>query len=594
MSETIKCAIYARYSTNNQREASIEDQIRKCREAAISKGWKVLDTHIYYDKAQSGTRISTRDRFKEMMRVAMSGNCPFQKILVDDTSRIARNTKEALDIFSLLTFYGVHVYYVSQGIDTSHEAAEEMITINGLIDSLYIRNLAKETHRGIEGQVLKGYSGGGKRYGYYSVPVYNGKVDICGNPEADGYILKINPDEADTVIRIFKLFGEQGYSAKKIVNVLNKELKETGSPRPPRGDYWCVSTILGSKKAFRGILNNEIYLGRYRWNRTVSKRNPENGKKKTIVKEQSKWVLIDKPELRIISDELWDKVKKRQKQLNEVNNGKYNKARPSYSMNLFTGLMTCGQCGGHVVVVSGGRWAKYGCSNNWNKGPAVCSNNIKIGRKEIETTVVQSMKIRFDDDSNISYLIEKVNAILDSKLSEKQTKWKGDAIQEQLKKINKEIANFVNAIKAGIITETVKEQLINAEKKKKEIEELLAKTKEEVSKAPSVSKAIIFRYLSDIHATLLLHPVLGRTLLSKVIDKIVIEPYENGALVSTFCKQDGILRGKYFCHFFKDSHALTMPNPTIRDNTTYLLKNYKPTVNIDMAYFSQTREKACI
>ena len=63
--------------------------------------------------------------------------------------------------------------------------------------------------------MLKGYSGGGRRYGYRSEPIYNGKVDIYGNPEADGYILKINADEADTIIRIFKLFSEKGYSAKK-------------------------------------------------------------------------------------------------------------------------------------------------------------------------------------------------------------------------------------------------------------------------------------------------------------------------------------------------------------------------------------------
>ena len=182
MNKAFKCAIYARYSSANQRETSLEDQIRKCREAAFSKGWEILEEHIYLDKAQSGTRMSTREGLKQMMRIAMSHNCPFQRIIVDDTSRIARNTKEALDIFSMLTFYGVHVYYVAQGIDTTHAAAEEMITINGLIDSLHIRNLRNETFRGIEGKVLNGFSGGGRRYGYYSVPVFNGKVDIYGNP----------------------------------------------------------------------------------------------------------------------------------------------------------------------------------------------------------------------------------------------------------------------------------------------------------------------------------------------------------------------------------------------------------------------------
>lgn len=545
MSETIRCAIYARYSTNNQREASIEDQIRKCREAAISKGWEVLDTHIYYDKAQSGTRVNSRDGFKEMMRVAMSGNCPFQKILVDDTSRIARNTKEALDIFSLLTFYGVHVYYVSQGIDTSHEAAEEMITINGLIDSLYIRNLAKETHRGIEGQVLKGYSGGGKRYGYYSVPVYNGKVDIYGNPEADGYNLKIDLDEANTIIRIFRLFGEDGYSARKIVNILNKELKETGSPKPPRGEYWGVSTLLGNKKAVRGILNNEIYIGNYYWNRSTSMRNPGTDRVQVRLKAQDKWIVLKRPELRIISDKLWDKVKKRQRQLKDIGDGRYMKTIPAYSVNLLTGLMTCSQCGANMVVVSGGKYGKYGCSSNWNNGSAVCSNNIKISKKEIEKTIVQSMNISFDGDSNISYLIEKVNSILKYKFAQDWPKWKGDALQEQLKKINKEIANFINAIKAGIITDTVKEQLISAEKKKNKIEGLLAQAKTDIPIAPSVSIDTISAYVKDIHATLRLHPILGRTLLSGIIDKILIEQCDDTARISIYCKEDGILKGKY-------------------------------------------------
>lgn len=234
MSKAFKCAIYARYSSANQRETSIEDQIRKCREVAFSKGWEILEEHIYLDKAQSGTRMSTREGLKHMMRIAMSHNCPFQRIIVDDTSRIARNTRDALDIFSMLTFYGVHVYYVAQGIDTTHAAAEEMITINGLIDSLHIRNLRSETFRGVEGKVLNGFSGGGRRYGYYSVPVFNGKVDIYSNPEADGYNLRIDPDEANTIIRIFRLFGEEGHSVRKIVNILNRELKETGSPKPPR------------------------------------------------------------------------------------------------------------------------------------------------------------------------------------------------------------------------------------------------------------------------------------------------------------------------------------------------------------------------
>lgn len=546
MANTEKCAVYARYSNNKQKPTSIEDQLRKCREAAALKGWDILEEHIYIDRAHTGTEMTRRADLKRMMKNAMSQNCPFQRIIVDDTSRIARNTKEALDLFSIFTFYGVHVYYVAQGIDTTHAAAEEMITINGLIDSLYIRNLRSETFRGVEGKVLNGYSGGGKRYGYYSVLVFNGKVDIYGNPEADGYIYKIDPDEANTIIRIFRFFGVEGYSARKIVNILNKELKETGTPKPPRGKYWGVSTLLGNKKNFRGILNNELYIGKYYWNRSTSMCNPETGQIQIRPKDKEKWIVILKPDLRLISDELWDKVKRRQRQLNDIGHGRYMKAIPAYSVNLLTGLMTCSQCGANIVVVSGGKYGKYGCSSNWNNGPAVCSNGIKIKKSDMEKAIIEALNIKLDGDGNIAYLIAKVNSIFNAKLAQDRPKWKGAALQEQLKKINKEIANFINAIKVGIISDTVKNQLLNAEKKKREIEDILAQEKEEMPVKPSVSRATVSGYIADIHALLRLHPVNGKTLLSRLIDKILVEPSADMGRISIYCKEDGILAGKYF------------------------------------------------
>lgn len=60
--------------------------------------------------------------------------------------------------------------------------------------------------------------------------LHNGKIDIYGNPLAAGYVIRINYEEAQAVYRIFKMYAEDGYSAKKIVNMLNKEIKETGRP----------------------------------------------------------------------------------------------------------------------------------------------------------------------------------------------------------------------------------------------------------------------------------------------------------------------------------------------------------------------------
>lgn len=521
MSEDIKCAIYARYSTNNQREESIEDQIRKCREFAMAKGWKISEDQIYFDKALSGTSTAPREAFTEMMKIAISGECPFQKILVDDTSRVARNTREALNVFYLVTFYGIHVCYVSQGIDTSHETAEEMITIHGLVDAIYIKNLARETHRGIEGQVLKGYSGGGRRYGYRSEPVFNGKVDIYGMPEADGYKLKIIAEEAETVVRIFKFFGEDGYSAKKIVNVLNREVKLSGNPKPPTGQYWSVSSLLGSARTGRGILNNEIYIGRYFWNRLKSLRNPESGKKKYVFKDKTKWVLVLKPELQIVEDGLWEKVQARRKHIQERTKGRYIKGKILYSTNLLSGLLKCNKCGGNMVIVSGGKFARYGCSNNWNKGTSVCSCDLKINKKELEETVMQELGLDCKNSEALSYITGKVGSLVSDKQIKNSHRWHGEALHDQLKTVEKEVNNFINAIKAGIITETVKEKLLESEKKKSELELKLSQIGS--SKSPAVtiiSMDQIKSYTDRLLETLCVNPMLGKIFLSKIISDI--------------------------------------------------------------------------
>jgi len=459
---TIKCAIYARYSSENQKETSIDDQIRKCREFASSKSWEILEDYIYSDKAISGSSIAPRESFNKLRDIALSEDSPFSYILVDDTSRVARNTREALQVFEELTFNNIYVYYVSQGIDTQKETASEMITLHGMVDSLYIRELAKKTHRGIEGRVLNGFSGGGRRYGYRSEPVYSGKKDRYGNLEPDGYILKIYEQEAEVVLRIFKMFGELHYSAIKIINILNNELKEKGVPLPQKGSYWSVSTVLGSKKNHKGILNNSIYIGKYSWNKTMSKQNPTSGKKKIIARDENEWKVIDMPKLRIVSDESWEKVKKRQKEINRVSGGKYTKGKALYSENLLVGLAKC-ECGGNMVITSGGKWAKYGCSNNWNKGNSVCNNKFKVDKEVLEQNVLHMLEKELSNPSLINEIIKKINVNKEDVLSKKS------AIEKLLNEVNTEISNILKAIKAGCVSETTAEALADSEQRKKEL-----------------------------------------------------------------------------------------------------------------------------
>ena len=513
MSNPIKCAIYARYSSVRQRPASIEDQIRVCKRFAAERGWLVLDAHIYIDKAISADLIAPRDNFKRMLSEAASGNCEFSRILVDDTSRVARNTQEALEIFSLLSFYDVHVNYVTQGIDTANETAEDLITINGLADSRYLKMLARETHRGIEGRVLNGFSGGGRRYGYRTEPVFNGKVDIYGQPEAIGYKMRIIPDEADTVIRIFRMFAEEGMSGKKIAKILNKEYKEKGAPVPPNRRAWTVNTVQGGQKPLRGILNNELYIGRYFWNKTSIKKSPE-GKRKIVLKDRSAWRLADHPELRIIPDDLWAKAQERRGKVRKVVKRDYWKARNFYTTNLLTGILKCGRCGGNIVIIYGGKYGRYGCANNFNKGAAICPNGATVKRAVLDTAFAGYLESLMANPGMVRQVHKKVNDILKVRRNSDKATWRKRALEKELRTAEREIKNVEKAILSGFHNDAVKELLNRTEQAKKSVMEKLAEVDRDHKPIREIPEISVGGYIEGLFNILQLYPAAGKTFLS--------------------------------------------------------------------------------
>ena len=126
---------------------------------------------------------------------AFSGAPPFDIILVDDTSRLARDIADAMRLYQRLNFSDIRVVAVSQGIDTASEQADVLVTVHGLVDSLYVKELAKKTHRGLEGRVLHGFHARGRCFGYQNVKAH------------DGVRLEINHVEAPLVHRIFEMYA---------------------------------------------------------------------------------------------------------------------------------------------------------------------------------------------------------------------------------------------------------------------------------------------------------------------------------------------------------------------------------------------------
>ena len=164
----MRAAIYARYSSENQRPESIDDQVSACRKLAHERGYVIEDQHIFSDRAASGAR---KDRQGLGNLLAASECEEFDVVLVDELSRLARDNYLMLSILAELRFNGVQVVSVADGLDTDDEENMLGIQIRGIFNELQLRDLRKKTLRGQLGQKERGFTVGERTFGYKSVPV---------------------------------------------------------------------------------------------------------------------------------------------------------------------------------------------------------------------------------------------------------------------------------------------------------------------------------------------------------------------------------------------------------------------------------------
>src|SRR5688500_10786490 len=360
----MKAAIYARYSSDNQRDASIADQLRICREFAARQGWTIVQE--FTDHAISGATL-LRSGFQALMRDAL--NRRFDVVLAESLDRFSRDQEDTAGLFKRLTFAGVNIVTLAEG-DITHLH----IGFKGTMNALFLKDLAEKTHRGLRGRIEDGKSAGGLCYGYRVVKTFSGVTVTTGERE-------IESAEATVVERIFREFNAGG-SPKQIAKNLNRE----GVPGP-FGGAWSPSTIYGNAARGTGILNNELYVGRLVWNRLRYIKNPDTGRRVSRLNPQSEWITKQVPELRIISDDLWAAAKRRQEATRRVLASSTSIVRARRPRYLFSGLTKCGVCGSGFVLKSRNRLSCFGAHD---KG--ICSNRLTIRRDEVESRVLHAMQ----------------------------------------------------------------------------------------------------------------------------------------------------------------------------------------------------------
>ena len=475
----MRAAVYARYSSENQRKESIDDQISACRRLAKDQNLAIVDDHIYADEARSGAR---KDRPALEALLAALPSHEFEVVLVDDLSRLARDNYLMLSILAEFHFEAIRVISVADGLDSNDEESTLGIQIRGIFNELQLHDLKKKTLRGQKGQKERGFFVGERTFGYRSVPVGEMRMDKKGRPRPEGYSMEIESGEAATVLRIFKAYAD-GESLTGVVRTLNEE----GVPgRFKSAKGWSPATI-------SRILDSEKYVGHWIWNRTESRRDPRTGKRRRFEKPESEWITREDEDLRIVPPELWETVRERRRKVKRSWPGGKGKRgfsaeqgsrQAHFPTHLLSGTMKCGACGAAIAQVSGKAGGYYGCLGA-TKG--ACDNKMLVKRKLAEQVIVAAIRERINDPEQIRYVLERVE--------EEVRKLRSDMPatirlkEAELSAEERRLANFLDFIGEGRGSQALGQALAETERKVEALREEvygLRVSREKVFRAPPV------------------------------------------------------------------------------------------------------------
>lgn len=402
-----RAVIYARFSSHNQREVSIDQQIKACTEYAERKGLEIIGT--YPDAAISGKDTENRPQFQRMLADAQEHK--FDYVIAWKSNRIARNMVKAMETEAVLRVLNIECLYVEEDFDNTAAgrfALRNMMNVN----QFYIENMAEDIIRGMNDNAQK--------------CCVNGPVPLGYCRGADGKY-EIVPDEAEIVRSIYDKFLA-GLPFADIAYELNARGVKTKS-----GSKW-------NKGSFHRMLRNERYIGTYIFGDTVI----ENGIPPIITKD--------------VFYKVQQKLKMKQT----------NTKRRAPAQYILTGKLFCGHCGASMVGMSGtsrsgALHCYYVCQSKIKEKSCKKKN---VGKEWIEGKVIDSIRQYIMKDEVLDWLMDGFKEFKKQLEAESSV----TIAENELEEVNKAIKNLLAAMEQGIITSSTKERMIDLEKRKQSLE----------------------------------------------------------------------------------------------------------------------------
>jgi hypothetical protein len=282
------------------------------------------------------------------------------------------------------------------------------------------------------------------------------RVDRRGRPRPDGYKMAVDPAEARIVQRAFAEFVD-GKAITAIAKSLNAE-GVRGRRRMRNG--WSAVSV-------GRVLKNQKYVGRWVWNRTETRRDPRSGRLRKFPKPESEWHVTVDENLRIISQEIWDRAVKRWREIEHTwphrNQRGYKARQRSYIQthptHLLSGSLRCGLCGGGMGQVSGKGAGYYGCLAAAKRG---CSNQLLVPRRLAERRLLTAIQEGLTP-SEVHYVLSRVEEEVRRLLGHLpgEIKLRRAALTEE----ERRVGNFIEFIGDGKATPALFQALRMAEEK---------------------------------------------------------------------------------------------------------------------------------
>lgn len=495
--EKIKVACYCRVSTKSESQASSLENQQAFFYQFIERNPQFELYRIYKDEGISAKSIIKRREFQQMVKEAKE-NC-FSKILVKDISRFARNTVDFLETIRELKQYGVTVEFITYNMESLGNS-EFVLTVLAAIAQEESCNLSIKSKFGKKLAAQKG-----------AVPSVVYGYD---NPGGRSYQLLLNSVEAKTVEKIFYLYTEKQYGSYSIAKLLTEENIPT---KKYTAKGWQAQTI-------DRILQNPLYTGRICNGKTEIKNYLLGEIKKN---EKEKWIILEQPSLRIISDEVFEKA-----QIIRSKRVAKNPIMRSSIKHPLSNLLICAIDGTAFrrKTKKNSRFVYWVCSKRDKMGSLACENKVYIEEKQMHSLLLKFL-MNFKEEVLYEQFEIGMERILTKKSAQKENQ---NELYLEKTRLLKERKKLIELYVSDVADKNyLKIELIPVERRLKEIEVLLLKIENKFYKKEQIEKAKekLKEKIKNNSAN-----VLENGFLKSIFQKFIV--YPNGTITVIFVEED--------------------------------------------------------